>query len=235
MVPKWHFILRSILWAMATIILALLAVYGLSFILFAMRETGLVFAPLFGWSGIMLLVVSSPWILIGAVLTFMLVLYILVSRYSFSYQKPLVYSMIGLVLLVIGLSSLIQTTTFHHRAGEFMSRHDVPGLALLYRGIDEHPTREITRGTVSKLTESDFVLTTKEGTQYTVRLTERTRFPQNTKLTNGNTVYVFGPIEAEYINAFGIRIDTGNLLPPPPDGAQKPPRPRERNISPTDR
>jgi hypothetical protein len=128
MKPKWHFVLKGALWLTATIAVALMAVYLLSFVFFLMRESGLLFAPLFGWAGVVLFVVSSPWILIGVVGVFLGVLYLLVSHYSFSYQKPLVYSMIGSVLLVIALSSFIQATSFHGRAGDFVARPRVPGL-----------------------------------------------------------------------------------------------------------
>ena len=216
MKPKWHFMLRGLLWVVATLMVALIVVYLLSFVMFALRESGLMFAPLFGWTGIVLFIVSSPWILIATSGVFLVVLYMLVSRYSFSYQKPLVYSMIGLVLLVIALSSLIQATNFHGRAGDFATRHGVPGLAPMYRDIGQRPARDITRGTVSELTDTTFMLTTENGDRYTVELTKRTKLPRASKLADGNVVYVFGPKEEERINAFGVRIDNGQPLPPPP-------------------
>ena len=220
--------LRGLLWVVATLMVALIAVYLLSFVMFALRESGLMFAPLFGWTGIMLFIVSSPWMLIATSGVFLVVLYMLVSRYSFSYQKPLVYSMVGLVLLVIALSSLIQATNLHGRARDFAERHGVLGLAPMYRDIGERPARDITRGTVGELAETGFTLTTESGESYTVELTERTKLPRQIELTEGDAVYVFGPLKEGRIDAFGVRIDDGRPLPPPEDNGKRPPRPLEQ-------
>lgn len=236
MVPKWHFVLRGVLWATATVVVALIAIYLLSFVMFVLNESGLVFAPLFGWSGIVLFIVRSPWLIIAAVGLFLIALYMLVSHYSFSYQKPLVYSMIGLVLGVIAISSLIQATNFHNRAGDFAERHGIPGLTPLYRDIGEHPPRDVTRGTISALGDTTFILTTENGDTYTVVLTERTKLPQHIKLTEGDAVFVFGPQKENNINAFGVRINDGRPLPPPPgeqggERGERPSLPPNQDVS----
>ena len=215
MKPKWHFVLRGVLWAASTILVALIAIYFLSFILYALRESGLVFAPLFGWSGIVLFIVSSPWLLVGVVGVFLATLYLLVSHYSFSYKKPLVYSMVGLVLFVIILSSLLQVTNFHGRAGDFVNRHAVPGFTSLYRGVGERSPRDVTYGKVSEISDMTFNLTTVSGDVYLVKLSERTKLPRHTKLHEGDAVFVFGPNTEGGINAFGVRLDDGRLAPPP--------------------
>lgn len=214
MVPRWHFVLHGLLWGAATVIVGLLAVYLLSFIMFAMHESGLIFAPFFGWSGFILFVVSSPWLLIGLLGLFLLILYILVSHYSFSYQKPLVYSMVILVLAVIAVSSLIHQTNLHGRAGDFVERHPVPGLSPLYRGVGEQPPRNIMRGTVGEVGENEFTLIEEMGEEYIVRLSERTKMPYEMELVADQAVMVFGPLMDEVIEAFGVRIDDGTLPPP---------------------
>ncbi len=216
MVPRWHFVLRGLLWGAVTVVVAIIAVYLLSFVLYALHQSGLAFAPLFGWMGIMMFIVSSPWLLIGVVGIFLFLLYILVSRYSFSYQKPLVYSIVGLVLFVIAVSSLIQETNLHEKAGEFVERHDIPGLAPMYKEISERPPKDITRGTISEFTDNGFVFATEAGEEYTVTYNERTRFPVDTELAVGDAVMVFGPIQENTIEAFGVRIDDGSEMPPPP-------------------
>lgn len=182
-----------------------------------MRESGLLFAPLFGWAGVVLFVVSSPWILIGVVGVFLGVLYLLVSHYSFSYQKPLVYSMIGSVLLVIALSSFIQATSFHGRAGDFVARHGVPGLTPMYKGVGERPSRNIASGEVIELTAEGFVMVTSSNEDVVVRVTKQTRIPRDMEIVIGDQVYVFGPQTNEgIIDAFGVR--PGSRPADHPDG-----------------
>jgi hypothetical protein len=222
MKPRWQFVLQGLLWAGTTIVAALIAVYILSFVLFALHKSGLVFAPLFGWSGIVLFIVSSPWLLIGFVGALLLVLYVLVSHYAFSYRKPLVYSLLGVVLLVIAVASIIQQTNFHGRAGEFFERHEVPGLTPLYRDIEQKPPKDVTRGTLSNLTDKRFTLTTEKGVVYEVEFDEHTKLPPSRELAAGDIVMVFGPMTDTTIKAFGVRIHDDPLPPLHEDGSQSP-------------
>ncbi|MEZ4200317.1 MAG: hypothetical protein R3B69_01825 [Candidatus Paceibacterota bacterium] len=140
MVPRWQFVLRATLGVLGVLIVAVLAVYFLSFVLFTLNQSGLLFAPMFGWSGVMLFVMASPWFIILLTGLFLVVLYILVSQYAFSYRQPLVYSLVGVVLVVVAVASLIHQSNMHERMRGFMERHEVPGMSPLYRGsLDERP------------------------------------------------------------------------------------------------
>lgn len=225
MVPRWHFMLKGLLWGAATVTVALVAVYLLSFVLFALHESGLIFAPFLGPDGVMLFIVSTPWLILGVVALFLFALYVLVSKYSFSYKKPLVYSMVGVVLLVIAVSAVIKETNFHGRAGEFMDRHSVPGFAPMYRDLDKRPPKDITKGTISALTETSFTLTTEAGEEYVVGMNEKTKLPRDEALEEGDAVMVFGPLSENTIKAFGVRFDDGTMPPPPEGGGDRPPKP----------
>lgn len=213
MVPRWHFLLRGLLWATALVTVALVAIYLLSFIFFMLRHSGLMFAPLFGWHGLMIFVVSSPWILVGMLGLFLCALYLLVTHYSFSYQKPLVYSMIGVVLFVIAVASLIQQTSMHERIRTFATEREVPGLAPLYRDATERKSDEVTRGEIRQLSESGFMLKTVENEVYPVIVSGHTKLPFNHALEVDDAVMVFGPLREGSIDAFGVRLDDGQLPP----------------------
>jgi len=214
MMPRWYFVLRGLLWASLGVVLFLVAIYVLSFFLFFLRETGLWFAPGFGLEGLMLFVVSSPWILVAAVGGFVLVLYLLVRSYAFSYKKPLVYSMIGIVLAVIGIASVLQSVGFHDRTRDFAETHRVPGLAPLYRSLDEKPPKDVTKGEVILVTSTALQIATREG-NIVVHISDTTKMPK-TAVTVGERVEVFGPNVNGFIEAFGIR-KAGDPPPPPPE------------------
>ena len=209
MTPRWYFVLRGILWGILTVICALVAVYFLSFVLFALRESGVLFAPMYGWAGFILFIVASPWILIGLVLLFMMVLYALVSRYAFSYQKPLLYSLLGVVLGVIFLSSLLYRADFHRQANTFTQLHKVPGLTSFYAGVGSEQPKNMARGTVLDFVPLGFVMTNPSGDMMEVIVSERTIVPRGTVIRVGDTVLVFGPKYGMTIRAFGLRLDEG--------------------------
>lgn len=205
MVPKWRFVLETVLWAFGLVVAALVAVYFLSFILFILNRSGVLFAPLYGWHGVMLFIVSSPWFLIMIVGIFLLVLYLLVTHYSFSYKRPLVYSMIGVVLLVIAVSSLIHQLSVHERMERFVESHQVPGLAPMYRGFGEERPNGVVVGTITAFSEEILELETREGEAIKATLFPHSKRPPEVIFVEGDEVMIFGEREGDMIEVFGIR------------------------------
>lgn len=214
--PRWHFVLHTFLLISGGILATLIAVYLLSFVMFTLHQSGLLFAPQFGWHGFVVLVVSSPWILIAILGVFLLLLYVLVSRYSFSYQKPFVYSIVGVVLVVIAVSSLIQYYGVHERVQSFADRHNVPGLRPLYNDPSNRRPAGMERGAIESFTETGFVLTTDRGQILDIILNEQTKLPPAFDFEVGMTVLVFGDKTGNSINAFGVRPIKGNWTKPAP-------------------
>jgi len=205
MVPQSRFVLQAGLWAFGAVISLFLAVYLLSFVLFTLNRSGVLFAPLYGWHGVVLFVVSSPWLLISLTGMFLLILFILVSHYAFSYKKPLVYSMVAIVLVVLGGSSLIQQTTMHQRVQNFTEQNQVPGLTPLYKEALERRPDMVTVGVVSSLQSGNLVLTAEDTKTYEVRISERTKLPRGRALWVNDQVMVFGPKTENVIEACGVR------------------------------
>lgn len=216
MVPRWHFVLKGVLWFAAVLLTLLVAVYLLSFILFGLHSTGVLFAPLFGMRGLMIFIVSSPWLLIGVLFLFLGVLYVLVSRYSFSYKKPLVYSMIGVVLMVVAVGSLIEQTKMHDRIGAFASERGVPGLAPLYRQFDDRAPKNVTLGTVAAVAENEFTLETRNGEAVFVHVYPHTKLHRDQQVRVGDVVMVFGKREGDVVDAVGVRSADDQFMPPKP-------------------
>ena len=206
MVPKWRFVLETTLWAVGLVVATVIAVYLLSFILFMLNKNGVLFTPLYGWHGVMLFIVSSPWFLISLVGIFLLVLYVLVTKFSFSYKRPLVYSMLGVVLFVIAFASILHQLSIHERMERFVERHEVPGLAPMYRGAGTPVMHEeVTIGTIQAVEEDMFILEDINGEEHTVIIVESTKQPRGREWQVGDNVFVFGLEENEVIEAFGIR------------------------------
>lgn len=208
MVPRWQFALKALLLALSVIIVGMLAVYFLSFVLFVFHETGVWFAPGFGLAGLLFFILASPWILILLVGIFLLILYFLVTHYSFSYRKPLVYSLMGVVLFVIAASSFIQYTTIHARINAFAERHEVPGLAPLYRGVTKDRPGSLVVGTIAAIDQAEIRLTTEQRGVVEIVLSSHTKLPPHKPLAVGDAVMVFGNFEGDDLIAFGVRYVT---------------------------
>ena len=203
--PHWHFVLKGLLMLVGIIVVALCVIYLLSFILFTLKQTGVGFAPLYGFKGLGMFVLSSPWLLIVFAAVFLVLLYILVSKYSFSYQRPLIYSMLGVVLLVLVSSFVIGQTSAHRSLQQFAEHNNVPGLAPLYRGVTNDRPENITPGIITELNTDGFVIQSDRNNKFTVVVSERTKKRRGVTYDVGDVVFVFGEKSGETIRAIGIR------------------------------
>jgi hypothetical protein len=204
MKPKWYFVGKTLLNLTGIAVLLMLAVYFLSFILFILRETGVMFVPGMGMHGFVYFVTASPWLLILLVGVFLGVLYVLVTKFSFSYRRPLVYSLIGIVLFVIAVSSLLHQMGMHPRLQNFVERHEVPGMMPMYRQSSDR-REEITFGQIQRVEETYFLLLSPDADEFQVQLREDTRIAPDLELVPGASVVVFGDREGMVITAFGIK------------------------------
>lgn len=205
MVPKWHFMLRAGLLLSGVILATLLSVYLLSFILFFLRQSGLMFAPGFGFHGISFFVMASPWLLISVTIVFLILLYFLVKQYAFSFKRPLLYSMIGVVVLSLLGAWLIGQTQTHQRLGQFMGQHHVPVFTPLYRDVLDRRPEGLMVGTITELTETGFYIETERDGLISITTSTDTRMRPGTELVAGKMVMVFGKRNGDRITAFGIR------------------------------
>ncbi len=202
--PKWHFILYGALFVIGGIILLLVILYLASFIVFTVRHTGVVFAPRFGSRGLFVFLRSLPWLLILLSLFFIVILEVLVRRYSFAYRKPLLYSIFAIVLIVVvgGVSAESLHRPIFRAAGE----DRLPFGGRFYQHFGMPHFHDIHRGTVGKLTDNGFTLKEEEyEATSTVFINDRTRMPPGIDIKEGDTVVVFGDSDNGEIQSYGIQ------------------------------
>ncbi len=212
--PRWHFVLHTAFLILGALIAAVISIYLASFILYALMKSGLAFAPQFGVHGLMFFVASTPWILIGLVVLFLGILYVLVTRFSWSYRQPLIYSLVGVVLLVIAASSFIQYMEFHSRVRDYAERSGMPGAVPFFERLEHMAGRNpegVTKGTIERVTDRGFVLATSDAS-IEVLVDGNTRMKPSVAIEPGSEVLVFGEFEDGAIEAFGIR--SGDDIPP---------------------
>lgn len=205
MQPRWHFVLKASLMMVGSVLVAFVAVYLFSFVLFTLHQNGLWFAPQFGFKGMMMFVQGTPWLLLSILGIFLLLLYVLVSQYSFSYRKPVVYSLVVVVLLVISLSSVIQYFGVHNRVQLFAERNNVPGLRPLYQNRESSQPAGVVVGVISNVSGDDIQLKTENGEILQLLVTTDTKLPPDIILKTGLEVIVFGDRDGNSVTAFGIK------------------------------
>lgn len=204
MKPRWHFVARAVLYISGTVLTVLTAVYLLSFILFLLRESGVGFALLHGFQGVSIFLWSAPWLLVAVAVVFVGALYVLVSQFAFSYSRPLVYTLFGVIGLVVIAATVLGSTSFHGRVEQAARSYQVPGFAPLYQLVDERRSG-VTLGVVDMITDDGLVVTDRDGQELMVIMTSMTRVPPDTTFAVGQSVVVLGTVQDDVITALGVR------------------------------
>ena len=190
---RWYFALQTILAIVGGVVLGLFLIYMVGFILFLLVQSGLLFAPAIGFAGWYIFFRSLPWLLIISSLIFLLVLVILVNHYSFSYQRPLLYSLLGIFLLVTAGSLFI---AFAPVNTSFLDYANPSFLGGYYRdyGIGEIP--DVHRGEVLVLGANGFVLQGMSGGTSSVLFGIGISSDTENSIKPGDLVIIFGERDA---------------------------------------
>jgi hypothetical protein len=204
MLPRWKYVLRTLLLLSGIMLAAVLFLYSITLALFVLRSTGVLFVPIFGFSGISTIIWHSPWILIGTAGVFFTTLYILIRHYGHNYRQPAILSLFFVVVFMVGFTVALDTVSVHPRMERWSENRHIPGLSPLYKQQLKRPD-DITPGTITAISDGQFILNSPDGV-YTVQTDKHTRGLQHLQPNENKPVLVFGPqVGSSTIKAFGIR------------------------------
>lgn len=203
--PKWHFVLKTLLIILSIIAASLFILYLTSFIFFTLRLSGVWYLPKFGFRGMGPLFFSLPWFLLLSAALLIVVLEILVRRFSFVYRRPILYTVLGVILLVLLGGFLINKTSMHPALFQRADRGRLPIMGSMYRGYGMPDLEDVHRGIVSEITDEGFVFQSQDNRLFTV-ITSGSRFSREQEIQKDNAVIVLGKAEDGVIKAAGVRV-----------------------------
>jgi hypothetical protein len=189
---RWYFILRDVLGIIAIIIVLLIAVYLASFAIFVLRQSDAPFVSIFGLAGWYALFASLPLVLIILSAIFIITLAVLGRRYPFGYQWPFLYSILGAIFLIIGVSFLFVQSAFYDQLFSITPvSPQIPFLGTYYPGFGILQSDQIHRGEIVSLTGDGFIIHESNDQVDAVIVTSTTKMPP-TAFQAGDMVVVFG-------------------------------------------
>lgn len=213
MIPRWHFVLRAALAAVGLVIFFLSSLYIASFILFILRKTGIWFLPDFGIRGVGIFLLSIPWLLVIAGIIFIIILEVLVRRYSFGYRKPLLYSIFGIIVFTAIASVFVLGTPFHEGLYELAHMGRLPVIGQLYRDYELGRNNNAHIGVIGEITGNGFKMENPRGEILSVVVTSETSFPSGLDFQKGDRVLVLGSRDDDTVKALGIRRLDDDMAP----------------------
>lgn len=210
--PKSYFLMRAALLLASIVATAFILFFFISFILFILRQTGLLLVPVFGFQGVRILMASFPWILILLVLASIIFLELLIRKYAFAYRRPLLFSLIAIMLLTSVGGFIIAQTPIHDKFYKRAQDNHLPFAGPLYRGFGLEQLDTVHRGTIIAITDNGFQVENRRGEILTVIVSDQTRFPLGIDFEEGDSILVLGELHNGTIQAFGIRkVDSKHL------------------------
>ncbi len=194
--PRWRFVFESVLLLIGVMMSTLVVIYAFSLLLFILERTDAIYMPYFGLEGVISFLYSIPWTLFWLGIIFVIILELLVRRYSFAYRVPLLNTICATVLLSMLGTYVATKTAFHDRFN--VSR--MPIISGVYQGYSSQPPRDLYVGPVVTVSGETLVLDERRRGLVTVMI-------KGHSLTSGDTIMVFGrPDNDNVIIAKQVRI-----------------------------
>lgn len=190
MKPKWHFVLKTVAVLSAGLLAGLSLLYLVSFVFFVVAQNGAGDAPKFGLSGVLILLLSLPWVLVVASLLFILATLILAYKYSFAYGYPLVYSGLAILLLSVLGGAILYRTPIHARLWVKAYCKKLPVAGAIYRQMSNQVPKHITFGEITETTQEKIFIKLPNGEVVPANIT-KTRHVPVAGLSEGDRVMMF--------------------------------------------
>ncbi len=203
--PKIYFILRAVLVASMTLLVAFFVLFLVSFILFNLRASGAWFLPRFGFPAIGIFLKSLPWLLILIAIILIVVLETLVKRFSFAYRRPILYSVLAIIIFAFLGSFAISRTHLHPDFFWKAQGRKLPMMGGFYRGFGMPRLGDVHCGIVSDMMDNGFYLETAKGEILTIVATSTIRSPLGPVIKKDDRVIVLGKRDDGTVRAFGVR------------------------------
>lgn len=192
-----YFVMQAALVFFGAIVLFLIILFIATFIVFALQENGGFFATKFGPVGWGVFFESLPWTMLLLSLALILILWILLRRYSVVYHQPFLYILFLLIVIISLLCLFISAGAIHGGIYHYVSRNSVPVVSGVYE-FDTMPVGDVYRGKVVTVSTSSFILANDYGQTSTVLATP-------VEINPGDYVIVFGHgVATATIQASGV-------------------------------
>jgi hypothetical protein len=195
MKPKAYFIARMVLFVLGITVLSLFLIYIVSFIIFSSRISGGWFLPQFGFSGIGILLRSLPWLLISLSIILIIFLEIFAEHFSFIYKKATVYSLFGIIGIVLLAGFMVGLSPFHTSLFQSARNGELPLIGSFYERQGAPRFNNFHNVSVSSVGDKEFTVINPRGE--ILRVITEDQIDQ--ELKEGDSILLIGQRDGDII------------------------------------
>ncbi|MDP4000671.1 MAG: hypothetical protein Q8P83_00270 [bacterium] len=202
---KSYFVIRTSLLILGIIIATGTALFLVSLFLFQIQGPPAQVLPKFGFRGLKILFLNLPWLIILAAILFIVLLEIFVERFKFAYRKPLLYSVLGVIVFVFMAGLALNKTPIHRNLAIRSDEGHLSFAKHLYQRQGWEKIDNLFIGKVNQITDKGFIILI-EDEEIEVIVNEKTKMPPNLKIKEDDRISLIGEKIDDAITAFGIKI-----------------------------
>lgn len=206
MIPKWHFALYSGLGVFGIIFFLLTFIYVTSLGMFLLSAYGFIYLPLFGMGPMVHGLTALPKSLLFIGLICLLFIELLSRQYRFSFKRPIIVTILGLIAFSWIVGFIINMTTFHTAMRDFGRKSMPKAMYSMYERpmpFKKESGKTVLKGVVLSTSSESFILSSFDKGTTSVLLSEKRE--DITLPFVGEEVVVFGEVKEGVMTAEDIR------------------------------
>ncbi len=193
MIPRWKFVLYSVLTVVGLFFIFFLAVFTGSLVLFVLSKYGFLDIPFFDFLKTLHALSAIPLLLLFTTLLLLVVIEIISRSYTFTFRRPLGITLLAITSCTVIASYAVSQTPIHEVIRNYARDHNIDMMKRAYdrprpfaRGAD----MAVLRGVVTEIGTSTISIRTFDGVIRTVY--SSTTNPMFKKFELGADVVAFG-------------------------------------------
>lgn len=203
--PRAYFLTRNLLVIAGLVFSFLTLVFLISFTLFSLGVSGAWFLPVFGFRGWRILLTSLPWFIIGLSIILIIITEGLAKNYAPIYKKPILVSVIVIIVFALLSSFALYATPMHQRLFTYTRERSTFLVQPFYHQYGMMRPDDFTPGVITLFIGNDFRILTPINESLLVITNSQTLYPRGQELLIGDWIIVIGEKEDGTIVAEGIR------------------------------
>ncbi len=208
---KSYFILKSFLIFGSLSLFFLFTLYIGSLVVFVLRANNILFFYGTGFHGIKTVIFSFPWYLVLLALILIVFLEIIGKNFRVVYRKPLIYSLIAIMILSLTGSILVDSFSMHDSLFKMANEEKLPIGGRMYRNLGNLDIENAHFGEILKKENNNWTMRLENNEIVSLKITNETRGKRVfEEIKEGSEVVVIGELENEEINVLGFRRVNGN-------------------------
>jgi hypothetical protein len=210
MKPKIYFVLKVYVLLFLAFLVFIAAAFLVSFILFSIKASGELSLLGFGGRGFLRFFLVFPWLLLFINIALLILIDILLRRFKFAYNRPILYSFLLTLVAITAFATVLNKTSVHKSLLTRSENKHLPFIGGFYSGIRiSHQTDGTFRGVVKEVYGRTFVFRQIDDGNGTSTVDLVVSFPSSPNIFSefqvGDEVYIAGDLLKGQIEAFGVR------------------------------